>query len=249
MLVEHAFGVRAPIVFLWAYLLDVERIAPCLPGAELTEILDERRWKGKVNMRFGPVAKSFAGTVTMDERDDVQRRVVLSAKGTEQKGKGTASAVVTARLEPGSEEGRDHGKDAGRHLAHRHRRPALSRPAASDIARAHAAIRGLLAGVDDGRAGQRRGRPGDRDRPAGRAARDHRARLARCREVRWRDRSGAVRTPEHDQRTLPATVPTSLQARRPKPERSMRCRFSSPNRHAHPGTRISLAEKYFHYAR
>lgn len=48
---------------------------------------------------------SFAGTVTMDERDDVQRRVVLSAKGTEQKGKGTASAVVTARLESGSEEG------------------------------------------------------------------------------------------------------------------------------------------------
>jgi carbon monoxide dehydrogenase subunit G len=81
--------------------LDVERVAPCLPGAELTETIDDRNWKGKVLMKLGPVSLSFAGSVAMDERDDVGHRVVLHAKGMEQKGKGAANAVVTSWLEPG----------------------------------------------------------------------------------------------------------------------------------------------------
>ena len=72
-----------------------------MPGAELTETVDERTWKGKVNAKFGPVSLSFARTVTMQERDDAAHRVVLSAKGMEQKGKGAATAKVTSWLEPG----------------------------------------------------------------------------------------------------------------------------------------------------
>lgn len=101
MLIENQFDVAAPADHLWHWLLDVERIAPCMPGAELTEIVDDRHWKGKVNMKFGPVSLSFAGTVTMEERDDDRHRVVLKAQGMEQKGKGAASANVTSWLEEG----------------------------------------------------------------------------------------------------------------------------------------------------
>lgn len=102
--IENEFTVKAPVDQLWAYLLDVERIAPCMPGAELTETIDEKSWKGKVNMKLGPVSLSFAGTVAMEERDDVAHKVVLHAKGMEAKGKGAANAVVTSWLEPGAED-------------------------------------------------------------------------------------------------------------------------------------------------
>ncbi|MGQ0669042.1 MAG: SRPBCC family protein [Actinomycetota bacterium] len=101
MLIENQFDVPAPVDGLWAHLLDVERVAPCMPGAELTETVDDRTWKGKVVMKFGPVSLSFAGKVTMEERDDAAHRVVLKAQGMEQKGKGAASANVTSWLEPG----------------------------------------------------------------------------------------------------------------------------------------------------
>ena len=101
MQIENAFTVPAPIDHVWAYLLDVERVAPCMPGGELTEIVDDHTWKGKVNMKLGPVSLSFAGTVTMQDRDDAAKRVVLAAKGMEQKGKGAANASVTSWLEQG----------------------------------------------------------------------------------------------------------------------------------------------------
>jgi carbon monoxide dehydrogenase subunit G len=102
--IENEFTVPAPLDHLWAYLLDVERVAPCMPGAELTETVDETTWKGKVNMKLGPVSLAFAGTVSMEERDDDAHRVVLHARGMEQKGKGAANAVVTSWLEPGTDE-------------------------------------------------------------------------------------------------------------------------------------------------
>ena len=100
MLIENEFTASAAVGELWAFLLNVERIAPCMPGAELTEVVDDTNWKGRMTMKFGPVGMAFAGTVTMQERDDAAHRVVLSAKGTEQKGKGAASAQVTSWLEP-----------------------------------------------------------------------------------------------------------------------------------------------------
>jgi carbon monoxide dehydrogenase subunit G len=100
MQIENRFTVAADPDFLWHYLLDVEKIAPCMPGAELTEVVDDRNWKGKLNAKFGPVSLSFAGTVTMEERDDAAHRVTLSAKGMEAKGKGAATAKVTSWLGP-----------------------------------------------------------------------------------------------------------------------------------------------------
>jgi carbon monoxide dehydrogenase subunit G len=102
--IENEFTVAAPLDQLWGYLLDVERVAPCMPGAELTETVDERTWKGKVTMKLGPVSLAFAGTVAMEERHDDEHRVVLHARGMEQKGKGAANAKVTSWLEPGDGE-------------------------------------------------------------------------------------------------------------------------------------------------
>jgi len=100
MLIEDSFTVRTPEDRLWAVMQDVEQIAPCMPGAELTETVDERTWKGKVHVKFGPVQMAFAGTVVMEERDDAAHRARLSAKGTEQRGKGAATASVESWLEP-----------------------------------------------------------------------------------------------------------------------------------------------------
>ena len=100
MLIEDTFTVRTAPDRLWAVLQDVEQIAPCMPGAELTEAVDERTWKGKVHVKFGPVQMAFAGTVVMEERDDQAHRAMLSAKGTEQRGKGAATAKVESWLEP-----------------------------------------------------------------------------------------------------------------------------------------------------
>lgn len=99
MLIENAFTVAKPLDQVWDYLLDVHKVAPCMPGAELTETIDDRNWKGRLTMKFGPVSMSFAGSVTLEERDEAAHRVVLHAKGTEQKGKGAADAKVTSWLE------------------------------------------------------------------------------------------------------------------------------------------------------
>jgi len=105
VLIENEFQVPASIDRAWAYLLDVEKIAPCAPGAELTEVLDDHTWKGKINLKLGPIAMSFAGTVTVAERDEANHRVVLKAQGQEQKGKGAANATVTSWLEPAGADG------------------------------------------------------------------------------------------------------------------------------------------------
>jgi uncharacterized protein len=100
MELHNDFEVPAPVDAVWAYMLDVERVAPCMPGAELTEVVDDRNWKGKVTVKVGPVSMAFLGTVTMKERDDAAKRVVLQADGRDARGKGAANATVTARMEP-----------------------------------------------------------------------------------------------------------------------------------------------------
>jgi carbon monoxide dehydrogenase subunit G len=97
--IENEFEVPASVDRAWAFLLDVERVAACAPGAQLTEVVDDTTWKGKVTVKLGPVTLAFAGTVAIEERDDDAHRVVLRAKGMEQRGKGAATAVITAWAE------------------------------------------------------------------------------------------------------------------------------------------------------
>ena len=105
MQLENEFSVPASVSEVWKTLLDVERIAPCVPGGELTEVVDDRTWKGKVNVKLGPVSLSFAGTVVLEERDEAAHRAVLTAEGRETKGKGTASARVVSTMELAAEGG------------------------------------------------------------------------------------------------------------------------------------------------
>jgi uncharacterized protein len=96
ILIENEFEVPAPADAVWRYVLDVERIAPCMPGAHLTEVIDEDHFKGKLTVKLGPVSLSFAGSVTVLVRDEEERRVELKATGMEQRGKGSATALITA---------------------------------------------------------------------------------------------------------------------------------------------------------
>lgn len=95
MLIENSFTVPASIDVVWTYLLDVEKVVVCMPGAQLTEAIDDSSWKGKVGIKLGPVSLSFSGKVSLVERDDDAHRVVLSGSGMEQRGKGRAAATVT----------------------------------------------------------------------------------------------------------------------------------------------------------
>lgn len=97
---DNAFDVPLPPAEAWAVLMDVERIAPCLPGAELDEILDPRSFKGRVAVRLGPVSLSFAGTARFAEIDPAARTARIVATGSDAKGRGGAQATVRFALEP-----------------------------------------------------------------------------------------------------------------------------------------------------
>src|SRR5215469_8143071 len=94
MKIENGFDVPLPPDDAWRVLLDIERVAPCLPGAELTETVDAQTYRGKVAVRLGPVAVQFVGTARLEEIDAAARRVKVKASGTEAKGRGGAQAIV-----------------------------------------------------------------------------------------------------------------------------------------------------------
>ena len=100
MLIDSEFEVAAPVETVWRYLLDVPRMAPNLPGAELTEVVDEDNYKGRVTTKMGPVSMRFAGTVEIVKRDEASHTVVINAAGADEKGRGQASMVVNAKLVP-----------------------------------------------------------------------------------------------------------------------------------------------------
>ena len=96
---DNSFEVPLKPAEAWAVLMDVRRIAPCMPGAELTEVVDEKNYKGKVAVRLGPVALAFAGLVTFEEIDNANRTARVKAQGTDFKGRGGANAVASFRVE------------------------------------------------------------------------------------------------------------------------------------------------------
>jgi carbon monoxide dehydrogenase subunit G len=98
--ITNSFQVPAPVEEAWALFTDAQRIAPCMPGAEITEDLGDGRYRGQARVRLGPVTLRFAGEAQYLERDEATRTVRLSASGRDQTGRGTARAVVTSRLVP-----------------------------------------------------------------------------------------------------------------------------------------------------
>jgi uncharacterized protein len=110
MKLENEFTVNVPAAKAWDVLLDLERVTPCLPGAELTEQTDDGEYKGKMTVRLGPVSQEYQGTVSIEEADESEHRAVLKADGQDARGQGTASATITSTLheENGGESTRVH---------------------------------------------------------------------------------------------------------------------------------------------
>jgi carbon monoxide dehydrogenase subunit G len=97
MELEHRFTVAAPVEQAWEVLLDLERIAPCMPGATLTSYEGDE-FAGNVRVKLGPVTMTFAGSGRFVERDAESRRLVIEASGKDRRGGGTARATIRSQL-------------------------------------------------------------------------------------------------------------------------------------------------------
>ena len=94
---NHEFTVNVPVEEAWAILTDLERIAPCLPGAQLTEVEGDT-YRGQVKIKVGPILAQFKGQASFMSRDDVAHKASLKGEGRDTTGKGNASAIITAEL-------------------------------------------------------------------------------------------------------------------------------------------------------
>ncbi len=97
MKIEDSFRVEVPVEEAWKVLLDLERIAPCLPGAQLTEVEGDE-YRGTVKIKVGPITAQYKGVAKIEEADVANRKVVLQAEGRDTRGQGNASATVVATL-------------------------------------------------------------------------------------------------------------------------------------------------------
>ena len=95
---ENAFTVEAPVDEVWRTLLDVERVAPCMPGAEVTERVGDDAYKVSVKVKVGPMSMTYRGEVQIVDRDQQERRATMHVKAKEARGQGTADAHVQMRL-------------------------------------------------------------------------------------------------------------------------------------------------------
>jgi carbon monoxide dehydrogenase subunit G len=94
---EHEFTVPVPVSQAWEILLDVEKIATCMPGA-VVDSVDGDSFRGQVKVKVGPITVAYAGKASFLEKDATAHRVVVEAKGRETRGSGTAAATITASM-------------------------------------------------------------------------------------------------------------------------------------------------------
>ena len=152
---EHSFTIPVPTDKAWNVLLDVERVAPCMPGATVDSVVGDDIG-GHVRVKVGPITMTYAGRARFLDRDPVAHTVTLEASGKESRGTGTASATVRAAL---SDDNGQTGHTQGHH-EHNAERDRPTRPDGPGSARgrerqAHRAVRG-----QPGRSTVRRNRPG-----------------------------------------------------------------------------------------
>jgi uncharacterized protein len=100
VVITTRFELGAPVEAAWAYLLDVPKIAHCVPGASLTDVIDDKTYAGKVEVKLGPIGVSYKGKITLESVDAATHTVKVKAEGTETRGRGGASAMMTAELQP-----------------------------------------------------------------------------------------------------------------------------------------------------
>ena len=100
MQLENSFSVGAPPDKVFAYLIDVNKVVGCVPGAELSEVVDPTTFKGKVKIKVGPITVAYSGTAKIVDRDDAQHSATLEAEGRETTGPGSARAKALMSVEP-----------------------------------------------------------------------------------------------------------------------------------------------------
>src|SRR5215213_9887931 len=103
MKINNEFTVSAPIQQAWETMLNLERIAPCLPGAAIQEEKDDGEYDGTMKVKIGPITANYKGTVKFEEVDEENHRAVLQATGRDARGQGTASATIVSTLEEESD--------------------------------------------------------------------------------------------------------------------------------------------------
>lgn len=99
MKINNEFTVSAPIDEAWKTMLDLQKIAPCLPGAAIQEEKGDGEYNGTMKVKIGPITASYKGTVKFEETDDANHRAVLQATGRDARGQGTASATIISTLQ------------------------------------------------------------------------------------------------------------------------------------------------------
>ncbi len=99
MQLENSFSVGAPPDRVFAYLLDINKVVGCVPGAELSEVVDPTTFKGKVKVKVGPITVAYNGTARISERNDALRSATLEAEGRETTGPGSARAKAYMSVE------------------------------------------------------------------------------------------------------------------------------------------------------
>jgi carbon monoxide dehydrogenase subunit G len=95
---EHGFEVHAPLERVWQALIDVERVAPCLPGAEITEAGEGGSYRGTFSVRLGPTTAAYRGELSMEDVDAAAHRAVMRASGQDKRGQGSAKATIVSTL-------------------------------------------------------------------------------------------------------------------------------------------------------
>ena len=104
MKLEQSFTVAAPVEQVWDMLVDVERVAPCLPGAEITGQAPDGSYEGNFTVKLGPTTASYRGSLKMDSLDEASRTATMHANGTDKRGQGGAHAVIVSTLRQEGEE-------------------------------------------------------------------------------------------------------------------------------------------------
>ena len=98
MKLEQSFEVHAPLERVWETLIDVERVAPCLPGAEITEASDDGTYRGTFSVRLGPTTAAYRGELNIEEQDESAHRVTMRATGQDKRGQGSAKATIVSNM-------------------------------------------------------------------------------------------------------------------------------------------------------
>lgn len=96
--ISKKFQVQEPVEKVWEYLTDPNKIVNCVPGASLTEQIDDRNFKGGVSLKFGPVKAKYSGQITFEEIDEPNRKMTLKGRGLDSKGKGSADMLMNSAL-------------------------------------------------------------------------------------------------------------------------------------------------------